>query len=62
MAPYQYLLTLRVQHAQKLIKTGEYTFEEIAQYCGFSDASHFNKMFKKIMGETPGSFRNHLDL
>lgn len=58
--PYQYLLQLRIQHAQVLLKQEEYTMEEIAQFCGFSDVPHFSKSFKKITKETPGNFRKSI--
>lgn len=57
MAPHQYLLHLRVQHAQELLRGSEYTLQEVASYCGFSDIHHFAKMFKKITGETPNQYR-----
>jgi AraC family transcriptional regulator len=29
----------------------------VAAECGFSDQSHFTKEFRRIMGETPRSYR-----
>ncbi|WP_171691828.1 helix-turn-helix domain-containing protein [Paenibacillus germinis] len=54
--PHQYFLHLRIQHAQELLKQGDYTMEDIAQFCGFSDVPHFSNAFKKITGETPEQF------
>ncbi|MBR6374234.1 MAG: helix-turn-helix transcriptional regulator, partial [Victivallales bacterium] len=36
------------------------SLSEVAMYCGFSDSSHFSRIFKKITRETPGSFRDRL--
>ncbi len=30
---------------------------EIAVRCGFADQSHMNRVFKKRVGTTPGSYR-----
>lgn len=57
MAPYQYLLELRVSHAKELIETTELSQEEIASYCGFANIHHFSKAFKKKTGRPPGAFR-----
>jgi AraC-like DNA-binding protein len=59
--PHQYFLHLRIQHAQDLLKQGDYTMEDIAHFCGFTDAPHFSNAFKKITGETPGHFRKNYD-
>ncbi|WP_235551053.1 AraC family transcriptional regulator [Paenibacillus sp. Soil787] len=59
VSPHQYFLHLRIQHAQELLKQGDYTMEEITQFCGFSDVPHFSNAFKKITGETPGQFRRN---
>jgi len=57
MAPYQYLLEMRVSHARELLETTELSQEEIAAYCGFADIHHFSKTFKKKTGKPPGAFR-----
>lgn len=60
-SPYRYLTSMRIQHAQELIRKGEYSLDEIAGFCGFSDAAHFSKMYKKLTGETPGQMRRKRD-
>jgi AraC-like DNA-binding protein len=30
---------------------------QIALACGFSNQSHFNRVFKKLTGVTPGTYR-----
>jgi AraC-like DNA-binding protein len=33
------------------------TMREISTQCGFSDVHHFAKTFKRLSGQTPGSYR-----
>lgn len=61
MSPYRYLLHLRIKHAKELLRSTEYTLEEIATYCGFSDIHHFSKTFKKMVGQSPGVYRQVLN-
>jgi AraC-like DNA-binding protein len=58
--PHQFLLHLRITHAQELLHNSTFTTNEIASYCGFADIHHFSKSFKKITGESPGSYRKHI--
>jgi AraC-like DNA-binding protein len=57
-APHQYLLRLRVLHAQELLQSSASTIE-IAELTGFSDVHHFSKAFKKLTGQTPGEWRKN---
>lgn len=60
IAPHQYLLQLRIEHAQELLRSTELSLFEIAEYCGFADAQHFSKVFKKAIGIAPGAYRRQL--
>ena len=55
--PHQFLLHLRVQRAQDLLHHTGLTMREISAQCGFSDVPHFAKTFKRLSGQTPGSYR-----
>lgn len=55
-----YIQKLRVEKAVKLLEDTAYNLTDIAYHCGFSDQSHFNRVFKKHIGETPLSFRKKL--
>lgn len=52
-----YVTSVRVRHAKKLLKTTDYSIEEISRRTGFSDSKYFSKIFKKSTGETPRSYR-----
>jgi AraC-like DNA-binding protein len=55
--PHQFLLHLRIQRAQDLLHHTSLTMREISAQCGFSDVHHFAKTFKRLSGQTPGSYR-----
>ena len=55
--PHQFLLHLRIQRAQDLLQHTGLTMREISVQCGFSDVHHFAKTFKRLSGQTPGSYR-----
>jgi AraC family L-rhamnose operon transcriptional activator RhaR/AraC family L-rhamnose operon regulatory protein RhaS len=53
----QYLLRLRLLNAERLLRETNYKAEEIAQRCGFSDCTYFNRQFTRIIGIPPGQYR-----
>ena len=56
-SPLDYLYKVRIEKAKELLKTTEKTIEEIALETGFLGGSALIKMFKKLEGITPGSYR-----
>lgn len=56
LTPHQYLLRLRLEHAQELLKDGQ-AIKLVSEYCGFTDVHHFAKTFKSAIGVTPGKYR-----
>lgn len=57
----EYVQKLRVAHASRLLLEKEIPLVEIAYSAGFSDQSHFTRIFKRFVGITPGAFRSSLD-
>ena len=58
--PVSYLLDYRLQRAaQELQYQGDRTISEIAYLCGFTDASYFNRCFRKKYGITPTGYVRH---
>ena len=55
MPPYAYLESVRIRHAQRLIKAGR-ALAEVAIQAGFSSQSHMTRHFKRIIGVTPGQY------
>lgn len=58
--PLECVIQKRVEHAKRLIVTGEKTMLEIALEVGFCSQSHFNKIFKEQTGMTPVQYRKRL--
>lgn len=54
----EYLQGLRVAYASKLLLDGKLSLVQIANLAGFSDQSHFNRIFKRVIGTTPRDFSN----
>ncbi|HYE07174.1 MAG TPA: helix-turn-helix transcriptional regulator [Planctomycetota bacterium] len=51
------LLGVRVEHAHGLLRATRLPLAQIARRCGFVDASHFARAFRRATGGTPGSAR-----
>lgn len=53
----EYIRKLRIDKAIQLLRSSTYTLTEIAYLTGFSDQSHFTRIFKQHMGEIPSAYR-----
>lgn len=58
--PYEFICSLRVEHAKQLIRDNEMKLSEVAKACGFRDSRHMRKVFAKFVGQTPSQFRQAL--
>jgi AraC-like DNA-binding protein len=52
-----YIRKQRIEKAKELIGKGDYSLTEIAYLTGFSDQSHFTRIFKKYTGKNPSAFK-----
>ena len=56
--PFSELLTNeRISHAKLFLHHTDYRMNEIAFMCGFTSVEHFNRVFRKTAGTSPGAFR-----
>jgi len=55
-----YIRKQRIEKAKDLMETQKYSLTEIAYLTGFSDQSHFSRIFKKYTGKNPSSFKKNL--
>jgi AraC-like DNA-binding protein len=56
----QYLSRVRVEKAKKLLLNFNYRVSEIAFESGFQSVPHFNRVFRRVAGESPTEFRQCL--
>ncbi len=55
-----YLSRVRVEKAKNLLLNPNMRISEVAFAAGFQSLSHFNRVFRRIAGESPTSFRDKL--
>lgn len=55
-----YLSRLRIEKAKNLLLNPNLRVSEIAYEVGFQSLTHFNRVFKKIIGQSPTEYRSKL--
>jgi AraC-like DNA-binding protein len=53
----EYIRKLRIEKAIHLMGSSDYSLTEISYLTGFSDQSHFTRIFKKQTGQTPTYYK-----
>jgi hypothetical protein len=56
----EYIRKERIEKAIEYLKTSSYSLTKIAYLTGFSDQSHFTRIFKKHTGKSPSVYRKQL--
>jgi two-component system, response regulator YesN len=57
---FEYLTKVRINKAKELLRDPRNKFYEISNAVGYTDPSHFSKLFKKMTGFTPSAYRDQL--
>jgi methylphosphotriester-DNA--protein-cysteine methyltransferase len=57
VTPHRWLMARRVDRAKDLMRSTEAPLAEIALKCGFSEQSHFTRVFSQTTGTTPAQWR-----
>jgi len=52
-----YLQNLRIEHGKELLEETDLSVEEIVELTGYSDASFFRRLFKRLVGLNPKAYR-----
>jgi len=48
---------IRIRRAAELIVYSDHSLSQVASMCGYASVSHFNRVFLKYVGITPGQCR-----
>ena len=57
LSPMRYLNNVRIKQAKVLLQFSDESVGEIMERCGFMDAAYFSRVFKKVLGYSPQTFR-----
>ncbi len=55
--PYEYLLDIKIEKAQQMLKSKQKNISEVCYACGFNNPSHFATVFKRKVGVSPSMYR-----
>jgi AraC-like DNA-binding protein len=58
MPPHAYQLQVRIARAKSALRAGS-SIAWVALAMGFADQSHFTRVFKRLVGDTPAQYRWH---
>lgn len=59
LTPARFMTDVRVQQAERLLTTTRLSLERIAHECGFANANHFGKVFRRFRQQSPDVYRRH---
>lgn len=60
VTPMQYILSIRISHAEDLLKNTEYNLTEISNIIGYENPLYFSRIFKKQKGLSPSEYRKNI--
>src|SRR4051812_31803301 len=58
----EYVSRVRIENAKNLLLNPNLRISEIAYQVGFQSLTHFNRVFKKVVGESPTEYRGKVHL
>ena len=60
--PAAFIQTVRLQAVERLLKSTDYTIEQIAEKTGFTSPPSLYRCFKKVFGRSPARYRDEFTL
>jgi AraC family transcriptional regulator len=57
LTAHQYVLRRRIERAKQFLRNRDFTVAMVTAATGFTDQSHFTKVFRRLVGTTPVQFR-----
>jgi transcriptional regulator GlxA family with amidase domain len=55
--PIAYVQALRIEEAKQNLERTRVAVEDIAREVGYEDVAHFRRLFRRLTGMPPGSYR-----
>lgn len=56
-APMEFYIKIKMQEACKILRSTDLLIYEIAQQLGYKDQYYFSRLFKKVIGSSPATYR-----
>ena len=53
----EYVNRIRINNAEMMLSSGDFTVTETAERCGFSDIFYFSNLFKSLKGYPPSAVK-----
>lgn len=60
ISPAKFLSEVRVREAARLLIATRLPLSQIAESCGFANANHFGKVFRRFRRQSPGAYRRSI--
>jgi AraC family transcriptional regulator len=60
LTPARFVAETRVREAARMLVQDRAPLRDIASACGFANANHFSRVFRRYQHLTPGAYRNAL--
>lgn len=57
LSPMAYVQALRIEEAKQLLERSALAVDMVAVEVGYEDPVHFRRVFRRLVGETPGRYR-----
>jgi len=57
----EYVSRVRIEKARNLLLNPNLRISEIAYDVGFQSLTHFNRVFKRVIGQSPTEYRGQLN-
>ena len=55
-SPKEYIIRKRMDYACRLLSSGQFEVQSVAEICGYSEPCHFSREFKRRMGVAPKDY------
>ena len=56
-APKEYIISMRINYAERLLRSGQISVSEVASLCGYFEACYFSRDFRRRVGASPSKYQ-----